>query len=80
MFAGLALDVFNFVGYDVHNFGHTGVHVVRVTTLDEVGVPPVAAEKLLKLFVLDTRENSWVANFIAVKVQNWEHCTVGFWV
>ena len=53
--------------------GHELVHLLRVVTLDEQGLPAAAAQELVQFLVLDAGQDGGVADLVAVEVQDRQH-------
>ena len=52
---------------------HELMHLCRVVSLHKVRRPTATAQKLLQLFMIDTRQDGRIADFEAVEMKNWEH-------
>jgi hypothetical protein len=72
-----ALDVPDGVHDDVEGACHPGMHLRWIVALDEMRIPPVAAQQLRELAPWDACEHRRVRNLVAVQVQDRQHRAVG---
>ncbi len=56
------------------------MHLFRLITFHKVGRPAAAAQKLLQFFMLDAGQNGWIADLVAIEVQDGQHGSVGNWI
>ncbi len=52
------------------------MHLFRLIAFDKVGRPAAAPEKLLQFFMLDAGQNGWIADLVAVEVQDRQYGSV----
>ena len=53
--------------------GHELVHLLRIVTFGEEGLPAAAAEKLPQVLLLNTGQDSRIADLVAIEVQDRQH-------
>ena len=56
------------------------MHLGGIAALNKVWLPAAAEEEVLKLFMRDAREESWVCDLVAVEVEYRQNCAVGLGV
>jgi hypothetical protein len=61
----------------LQRLGHVLVRGIGVVALDDVGVPPIAAEQLFQLLARDARQNRRIGDLVAVQVQHRKHRAIG---
>src|SRR5665648_259303 len=76
----IALDLPNVLDDLFQGIGHKLMHLFRLITFYKVRCPTAAIEKLFQFPMLDTGQNSRVANLVAVEVQYRQHRSVCNWV
>ena len=52
------------------------MHQLRFTAFYKVGRPAAASYKLLQFLMLDASQNGWVADLIAIEVEDWQHSSI----
>ncbi len=77
MDASVLLDLFDPLHHGIEGYGHGLVHQRRFMSLHVVRRPAIAAEELVQFLRLDTREDGRVGNLVAVKMEDWQHRSVG---
>src|SRR5665648_296190 len=73
----IALDLSNVLDDLFQGIGHKLMHLFRLITFHKVRCPTAAIEKLLQFLMLDTGQNSRVANFVAIEMQDRQNRSVG---
>ena len=73
---GIRLDLPDLFDDGIERRRHRLVHRHRLMTFHEVRSPAVAAQQLLQFFAGNARENGWIGDFVAVKVQDGKYRSV----
>ena len=68
------LDIFDGL---VDGGGHELMHRLRLIAFHEVRRPAAAAEELVQFVVLDAGQHGWIADLVAVQVQDRQNRSVG---
>ena len=71
------LEVPNGMHHGVERPRHLDMHLCWIVALDEVGIPPVAAQQLRELAPWDAREHGRVRNLVPVQMQDRQHRAIG---
>ena len=72
----IALDFSNALDSFFQSTRHELMHLFRLIPFHKVRRPATAAQELIQLLVLDTRQNCWVADLVTIEVQDRQDGTV----
>jgi hypothetical protein len=75
--ARILLDRADLRDHRFHRRGHALVHRIRGIALDEMRRPAIAAQELLKLVMVDTREDRRAVDLVAIEMEDRQHRAVG---
>ena len=78
--AGIALKSMDVLNGSVERGGHEFVHLLRLVSFHKVRRPATAPQELIQFLMLDAGEYGWIADLVAVQVQNWQHRPVSLWI